>query len=97
MTGSSELKDGVTDLWVALLPSYRHKEYLSKYQNPHNGSKLFADMTLYMIEHIEGLGDVSVTIKDSNLGSIKAALNEGFTLYEQNRPNKVYRYFNKKR
>lgn len=85
MLGTSLLdREGKLELWYVLDPSERGKRY---------GDKMLGEITLYLIEQIVGLKDITLRIKKDNIASNKIAKENGYVLNYREEEDNIYYYF----
>lgn len=83
---------GILEIWCAIQNNLRGKGY---------GEKILAEITPYLIEHVDGLNDIELKINRNNLSSKRVAEKNGYNLVKDNmglnHDIDVYRYFERKR
>lgn len=75
---------GIVELWCNISKDKRNLNY---------GSRILAQVTLYMIEVVRGLEDVRLVIDKGNYASKHVALENGFILNNENSQHSEYLYF----
>lgn len=80
--------DGILELWCTIKKNLRGRGY---------GEKVLAEITPYLIEHIDGLNDIKLKIDENNLASKKVAMRNGYIEEpgEKDKGIESYYYFGK--
>jgi len=76
--------DGIMEIWYAINKNLRGRGY---------GEKVLAEITPYLIEHVDGLKDIELNIDKSNKGSIKVAERNGYVFDHEEDGYMTYYYF----
>lgn len=82
--------EGILEVWYAIKKNFREKGY---------GEKILAEITPYLIEHVQGLNDIELKIDKNNKASKKVAERNGYLLEESDKDLgiDIYHYFGRKR
>lgn len=82
--------EGILEVWYAIKKNFREKGY---------GEKILAEITPYLIEHVQGLNDIELKIDKNNKASKKVAERNGYLLEESDKDLEIdiYHYFGRKR
>lgn len=82
--------EGILEVWYAIKKNFREKGY---------GEKVLAEITPYLIEHVQGLNDIELKIDKNNKASKKVAERNGYLLEESDKDLEIdiYHYFGRKR
>ena len=82
--------DGILEVWYTIKKNLRGRGY---------GEKILAEITPYLIEHVDGLNDIVLKIDTNNNASKKVAERNGYVLeeYDKELDLDIYRYFGKKK
>ncbi|MDD5826570.1 MAG: GNAT family N-acetyltransferase [Bacilli bacterium] len=82
--------EGILEVWYAIKKNFREKGY---------GEKILAEITPYLIEHVQGLNDIELKIDKNNKVSKKIAERNGYLLEESDKDLgiDIYHYFGRKR
>ena len=82
--------EGILEVWYAINKNFREKGY---------GEKILAEITPYLIEHVQGLNDIELKIDKNNKASKKVAERNGYLLEESDKDLEIdiYHYFGRKR
>lgn len=82
--------EGILEVWYAIKKKFREKGY---------GEKVLAEITPYLIEHVQGLNDIELKIDKNNKASKKVAERNGYLLEESDKDLgiDIYHYFGRKR
>lgn len=86
MCGTTKTEnDKIIELWYALANHYREKGY---------GTKILGLITQYLIENIDKIDDIQLSIDKDNEASKCIALKNGYSLSSETSDKYRYRYFN---
>ena len=82
--------EGILEVWYAIKKNFREKGY---------GEKILAEITPYLIDHVQGLNDIELKIDKNNKASKKVAERNGYLLEESDKDLEIdiYHYFGRKR
>lgn len=82
--------EGILEVWYAIKENFRAKGY---------GEKILAEITPYLIEHVQGLNDIELKIDKNNKASKKVAERNGYLLEKSDKDLgiDIYHYFGRKR
>lgn len=76
--------DGILEVWYTIRKHMREKGY---------GEKILAEITPYLIEHIDGLNDIKLKIDESNKASRKVALRNGYIEEKKEKQDGILNYY----
>lgn len=79
--------NGILEVCYAIDKDFRGNGY---------GEKILAEITPYLIEHVDDLKDIKLKIDKENIASKKVAERNGYLLEEETKDTDVYYYFGKK-
>lgn len=85
IVGSLEFSnDGILEVWYTIRKNLRGRGY---------GEKVLAEITPYLIEHVDGLKDIELKIDQANKGSQKVAIRNGYVFDHKEDDVISYHYF----
>lgn len=76
--------DGILEVWYTIKKNLRGRGY---------GEKILAEITPYLIEHVDGLNDIKLKIDKNNKGSHKVAIRNGYVKEGEDDNQDIYYYF----